>query len=396
MRVPVNEDERSERLGSIPYYGANGIQGYIDNYIFDEPLILLAEDGGYFEEYATRPIAYRVFGKSWVNNHAHVLRARSGYDQDFVFYSLEHKDITPFIKGGTRAKLNQAELRQVTILAPESLPEQRKIACILSTVDDLIERTEALIAKYRAIKQGLMHDLLTRGVDASGRLRPPREEAQGLYRESAVGWMPREWNTRSLGEVVPNSRPIVYGILMPGYGFPGGVPVIKVKDIKNGVVDTSDILLTDPTIDEQYKRSRVQAGDLLFTIRGTVGRTAFVPPQLDGANVTQDTARISVSDGDSRFVRAYLSMPVPSAFIKVHTLGVAVQGINLRDVRRIPIAFPSPDEQKVIADRIEAAETRLYSEQSYSEQMRSIKDGLMQDLLTGRVRVDAADAFGSG
>ena len=174
---------------------------------------------------------------------------------------------------------------------------------------------------------------------------------------------------------------------MPGYGFPGGVPVIKVKDIKNGVVDTSDILLTDPTIDEQYKRSRVQAGDLLFTIRGTVGRTAFVPPQLDGANVTQDTARISVSDGDPRFVRAYLSMPVPSAFIKVHTLGVAVQGINLRDVRRIPIVFPSPDEQKAIADRIEAAETRLYSEQSYSEQMRLIKAGLMQDLLTGRVRV---------
>ena len=64
-------------------------------------------------------------------------------------------------------------------------------------MDDLIERTEALIAKYRAIKQGLMHDLLTRGVDASGRLRPPREEAPGLYRESAVGWVPREW------EVVP-------------------------------------------------------------------------------------------------------------------------------------------------------------------------------------------------
>ena len=63
-------------------------------------------------------------------------------------------------------------------------------------MDDLIERTEALIAKYRAIKQGLMHDLLTRGVDASGRLRPPREEAPGLYRESAVGWVPREWEVR--------------------------------------------------------------------------------------------------------------------------------------------------------------------------------------------------------
>ena len=88
----------------------------------------------------------------------------------------------------------EAEIRQRSC---PRLPEQRKIARILSTVDDLIERTEALIAKYRAIKQGLMHDLLTRGVDASGRLRPPREEAPGLYRESAVGWVPREWETKS-------------------------------------------------------------------------------------------------------------------------------------------------------------------------------------------------------
>ena len=155
----------------------------------------------YFEEYATRSIAYRMSGKRLgQQSRAHVLRGKEGYDQDFVFYSLEHRTSRLSSNGGTRAKLNQAELRQVTILAPESLPEQRKIARILSTVDDLIERTEALIAKYRAIKQGLMHDLLTRGVDARP-ARPPREEAPGLYRESAVGWVPREWEMRPYGDL---------------------------------------------------------------------------------------------------------------------------------------------------------------------------------------------------
>ena len=80
MRVPVNEEERNKRSGDVPYYGANGLQGYIDGYLFDEPLILMAEDGGYFDEYQTRPIAYRIKGKSWVNNHAHILRAIKGCD----------------------------------------------------------------------------------------------------------------------------------------------------------------------------------------------------------------------------------------------------------------------------------------------------------------------------
>jgi type I restriction enzyme S subunit len=92
LRVPLNGEERKKIKGNIPYYGANGVQGYINNYIFNDDLILLAEDGGNFEEYQNRPIAYRISGKSWVNNHAHILKAKDGYDQDFIFYSIVHKD----------------------------------------------------------------------------------------------------------------------------------------------------------------------------------------------------------------------------------------------------------------------------------------------------------------
>ena len=125
----------------------------------------------------------------------------AAYDPTFVLYRMLQgyaDGLTTRYEQQTTGirNLKLTDLLSEKLLVP-SLPEQRKIARILSTVDDLIERTEALIAKHRAIKQGLMHDLLTRGVDASGRLRPPREEAPGLYRESAVGWVPMEW------EVVP-------------------------------------------------------------------------------------------------------------------------------------------------------------------------------------------------
>ena len=117
FRVPINDEIRQTMQGNIPYYGANGIQGYIDRFIFDEDLILIAEDGGNFEQYDKRPIAYKISGKSWVNNHAHILRAKENFNQNYIFYSLVHKDIIKFIKGGTRSKRNQGtneELKNIT------------------------------------------------------------------------------------------------------------------------------------------------------------------------------------------------------------------------------------------------------------------------------------------
>ena len=159
-RIPINSEERKKIQGTIPYYGANGIQGYVNDHIFDEELILLAEDGGYFEEYKTRPIAQYVVGKCWVNNHAHVLNAKNNNFLKLVFYSLIHKNITPYINGSTRTKLNQSDLRQISILIP-SINEQQKIASILSGVDAYIQKTQEYKEKLDILKRGLMQKLLT-------------------------------------------------------------------------------------------------------------------------------------------------------------------------------------------------------------------------------------------
>ncbi|WP_338094131.1 restriction endonuclease subunit S [Methanorbis furvi] len=145
QRVPVTESKRVK--GPYPYYGANGIQDYINDYIFDGELVLLAEDGGYFGD-KTRPIAYRVSGKCWVNNHAHVLRPKqdSHLDIDYLNYSLMYYDVSKLINGTTRSKLNQAAVRRMTIPLPP-LPEQQRIAAVLDHISSLIALRKAQIEK---------------------------------------------------------------------------------------------------------------------------------------------------------------------------------------------------------------------------------------------------------
>jgi len=160
-RVPLNSEQRAGMRGSIPYYGANGKVDCVNNHIFDEDLILMAEDGGYFDEYELRPIAYKISGKSWVNNHAHVLKVKDGYDYNFVFYSLEHKNILRFLNGGTRAKLNRGELEKIHIGLPTTYEEQDKIGKLFSIIDYEIELLSKKSDFFRKQKSGLMQRLLT-------------------------------------------------------------------------------------------------------------------------------------------------------------------------------------------------------------------------------------------
>lgn len=309
---------------------------------------------------------------------------------DALFYYFLVDRLKPeFVRrasGTTFLEVSGTEVGRIKVPVPPTC-ERALIAEILVMLDTTIRQTEAIVEKLKLVKQGLLHDLLTRGIDANGELRPPQSQAPHLYKDSPLGWIPKEWVPKVLDQLIDQRRPIVYGILMPGTGHDGGVPVIKVKDIIGGQVKVDGLLLTSPAIDREYRRSRLNPGDLLFTIRGSVGRTAFVPERLSGANITQDTARIGITGIDARFAREYLGMPVPARFISTHTLGVAVQGMNLRDVRRIPIAAPRNGEAKIIAEILENANSRLSIECSKAEKLMMAKTGLMDDLLTGRVRV---------
>lgn len=161
LRVPLNDNQRLNMKGDYPYCGANGTLDFINKYMIDDDIILIAEDGGYFDEYAYRPIAYRIRGKCWVNNHAHILKAKENFSQNYIFYSLVHRNILSFLTSGTRAKLNKSEMYKIEIDIPKDKAEQTAIAQLLSDMDAEIEELEEKLDKYKMIKQGMMQELLT-------------------------------------------------------------------------------------------------------------------------------------------------------------------------------------------------------------------------------------------
>ena len=168
LRIPISEVNRKH--GTTPYYGANGIQDYVEGFTHNGEYILLAEDGA--NSLVDYPIRY-VSGKIWVNNHAHVLQAKEmRADNKFLSYAFKNVDFESNIVGCGRAKLNSQTLMQLKIVIPSSLSEQRAIASVLTAMDDELAALEAKKAKYVALKQGMMQQLLTgkiRLIDSSAK-----------------------------------------------------------------------------------------------------------------------------------------------------------------------------------------------------------------------------------
>lgn len=153
-RKPISKENRV--LGKYAYYGSTNIQDYINEYLFDEPLVLLAEDAGPFDDFWNKAIAQFAAGKFWVNNHAHVLRPHE--NRKYFFYSLEHRDIRVYINNPSRGKLNQEDMVKIPMYIP-CLAEQQKIADCLSSLDEVIEKQKATLSAWEELKKGLLQQM---------------------------------------------------------------------------------------------------------------------------------------------------------------------------------------------------------------------------------------------
>lgn len=160
MRKPINSTEREERKGTIPYYGANGQTGWIDEFIFNEELVLLGEDAIDFADPSARK-AYLIQGPSWVNNHAHVLRAdKRIVNSYFLMESLNKVDYSRYVSFGTRSKLTQASMNGIKLLVPP-LKIQDKFVNLLENFDAVIEATQKSIEDSKVLRSGMLSDLLS-------------------------------------------------------------------------------------------------------------------------------------------------------------------------------------------------------------------------------------------
>jgi type I restriction enzyme S subunit len=393
QRIPLNRKERRERQGDIPYYGANGQVGWVDEWIFDEELVLLAEDGGHFDEYQTRSIAYRVKGKTWVNNHAHVLRARSCTSNVWIYYNLVHRDLRKHIKGGTRDKLNQGDLRDVRIPMPPE-QEQRRIADVLDTVDAAIQETDAVVEKQEQVKTGLLQDLLTRGLDAEGRLRDPEREPEA-FRETDLGFRPVEWDVESAGEILNGITQGWSPKCRPDPASQGQWGVLRTTSVQwSGFTEVENKALpSDLSPRPEYE---VEALDVLMTRAGPASRVGVVALVEDvrGKLLLSDKLyRLEHRDDIlPRFLHAALSSEKIQNLLGREKTGMAGSQTNIsqRIVKDLPFPHPPIEEQKRIVSVLKEHSGHIEGEKAYRSKLQSLKNGLMQDLLTGRIRVPEA------
>ncbi len=212
--------------------------------------------------------------------------------------------------------------------------------------------------------------------------RRPRTAKADHHRAPVELPMPEDWALTTMEDISSPLRLIQYGILKPGPDEAGGVPYVKVMNIKGGVVEPEKIRHTTKEIHQQYMRSSLKTGDLLLTIRGTVGRMAFVPESLDGGNITQDTVRIDLLDGmNSNFVFWYFHSPQAQKYFQENQKGVAVRGINVGDVRPMEVPLPSRLEQDEIVKQIETAFAKIDRLATEAEKALKLTDRLDERIL---------------
>jgi type I restriction enzyme, S subunit len=287
---------------------------------------------------------------------------------------------------GSMKNLSKARLLELPVPSPP-VDQQRCIATILNTLDDAIRQTEAVIAKLRLIRQGLLDDLLTRGVDEAGVLRPVADEAPRLYKESRLGRVPVEWSVESIRSV--SRGPGCYGSGAASRDYDPSLPrYVRITDITDDGRLSGATKASIRTLDaDPYMLSD---GDLLFARSGaTVGKTYLYRPS-DGPCAHAGYV-IKYAIDTARAIPTYVFMWTQSpAFWRWigQTLRQGAQpNINEKEYGGHLLALPPLAEQRRIVGVLEAVTSRLEVERQEAEALRALQSGLVDDLLTGRVRV---------
>jgi type I restriction enzyme S subunit len=357
LRIPVTKNQR--RPGKTPYYGANGIQDYVDGYTHDGEFVLIAEDGA--NDLLNYPVTYAK-GKIWVNNHAHVISAKESVAvTKFLYYLLKKVDYTTFLVGGTRAKLNGKTFKNIEITIPSNTSEQKAISSILSDLDNHIDNLGKLIEKKKNIRDGALEDLM------SGRTK--------------LNGFSGEWQESKLADICK-----VYDGThqTPKYTLKG-IRFVSVEDISN--LYQSDKFISKEAYDLNFK-VRPEMGDILMTRIGDIG-TPCVVDKSEPLAFYVSLALLKNISINNRFLYYYIMASAFQQELDDRTLHHATpKKINKGEIGKCNVKYPKdPNEQEAIASILIAMDKEIKSLEAEREKMIQIREGAMDDLLTGRVRL---------
>lgn len=352
-RKPLNAQERSlkEENPLYPYIGANNIMGYINEYIFDEKIVCIAEDGGSWGKNETCAKIYNE--KVWVNNHAHVLTAKDNLHLEYLMYYLNWADLSLFINGATRGKLTQSALNSIEIPLP-SLAEQKAIAEKLDKADQIRQYNQQLIQKYEQLTQALFIDMFG----------DPVQNEKG-------------WEKVKLGDLCTKVTDGVHA--KPNY-TESGVPFISVKDITTGILkfDNCKFISEEDHI-KYFKRCNPENGDILYTkVGATYGRPAIVDTN------TEFSLYVSVAllkPKSELITTEFFNDILKTDFVKNQAdksiKGIGVPDLHLNMIKKFDLILPPIALQNQFAEQVQAIE----AQKALAQKALAKSEELFQSLL---------------
>ena len=409
-RIPINSKERAKRIGKIPYYGATGQTGWINDFIFNEEIILVGEDGAPFLDFA-KDTAYIISGKSWVNNHAHVVRAIDELTSNqLLCHYFNIFDYHEFITGTTRMKLNQSALKIMPVFLPP-LNEQKRIVTkieeLFSKIDSAkksLEHTKLQLEQYRAslLKSAFEGKLTEKWREETNPIINERElqswKDQRVEQYDEGCKLSKNTNKPKLSEFkilmskdIPESwiSTTIEGVASFVIDCPHSTPKFVVNGqycidttcIKNSKINWNKIRSVSPkSFDERTLRMPLLENDIIFSREGVVGTSVLVPKDIDLCL----GQRVMMFRFPKFFNAKFAELFLQSIIFKQQYLpliaGSTVPHLNVGDVRKFNVFIPTIQEQEQIISQIE---------QSFSliENTSQIVNSTLQNLQTMKMSV---------
>lgn len=307
-----------------PAFGAGGINGFVNEYERDEDAVILSSNG------ARCGKCFLAFGK-WTSlaNTTVIIPDPNIADAKFLWYQLN--DEKRWVKYGTGQPFIRPSMVKTHLVELPSIVEQKRIVAILDKANGIKESSKKTKEIHEKLISSLFHEMF-----GDTRLNP------------------NSYMVKELREVVSEGTTVTYGIVQAGPEVENGVPYIRTKDISNGKIQGKNLRHTDPEIARKFERSMVREGDLVISIRATVGTIAMTPSSLDGANLTQGTARISPGDsvtGD--FLLWHIRSQGSQQWISQQIKGVTFKEITLTRLRTLPVMIPPLKLQNLFTQYVE-------------------------------------------
>ena len=394
LRQPINAQERAKKEGDIPYYGATGQAGWIDDFIFDEELVLLGEDGAPFFD-KKKNVAFLISGKSWVNNHAHVLKARNEITtNDFILHYFNHFDYTDFVGGTTRLKLNQGSLKEIPIPLPP-LAEQTRIVAKLDTAFGHLETLKTSLARIPELLKKFRQTVLTQAV--TGKLTEEWREMQlkftkqntllkknSLFKENEPG-ICEGWTRSSVAEIAE---------MISGYAFKSdeftssGIQVVRMGNLYQDKLnlDRNPVYLPENFDPKLTKKYSAKPGDILLSLTGTKYKRdygyAILVPELEAPILINQRILCLRPVVNKHFLLYMLRDNLfRDQFFAFETGAVNQGNVGSTAVEKIELDIPSVEEQQEIVSRVEALFAKVDALDAQYQSLKAMIEQLPQALL---------------